>query len=99
MKSDFMDVNWSSLQGNLGPRKAHVSPLKLNTLLTKLCTLANFYVVVSDKEVFQMDGYCFKCRTKRQIKDARPVTLKNGRPANQGVCPTCGTKMFRIGKA
>lgn len=46
-----------------------------------------------------MEGYCFKCRTKREIKDARPVTLKNGRPANTGVCPTCGTKMFRIGKA
>jgi hypothetical protein len=24
--------------------------------------------------------------------------LKNGRPATQGVCPTCGTKVFRIGK-
>jgi len=25
--------------------------------------------------------------------------MKNGRPANQGVCPTCGTKMFKIGAA
>jgi hypothetical protein len=25
--------------------------------------------------------------------------MKNGRPATQGVCPTCGTKMFRIGKS
>ncbi|MCJ7744433.1 MAG: DUF5679 domain-containing protein [Dehalococcoidales bacterium] len=25
--------------------------------------------------------------------------MKNGRPATQGVCPSCGTKMFRIGKA
>ena len=24
---------------------------------------------------------------------------QNGRPATQGVCPTCGTKMFRIGKS
>ncbi|MFC2072652.1 DUF5679 domain-containing protein, partial [Chloroflexota bacterium] len=23
----------------------------------------------------------------------------NGRPANQGTCPSCGTKMFRIGKS
>ena len=50
-------------------------------------------------EVVHMEGYCFKCRTKREIKDAKAVTLKNGRPANSGVCPTCGTKIFRIGKA
>ncbi|MCJ7426535.1 MAG: DUF5679 domain-containing protein [Dehalococcoidales bacterium] len=25
--------------------------------------------------------------------------MKNKRPATQGVCPVCGTKMFRIGKA
>ncbi len=56
-------------------------------------------VVVSEMEVVHMEGYCFKCRTKREIKDAKSVTLKNGRPANQGVCPTCGTKIFRIGKA
>ncbi len=24
--------------------------------------------------------------------------MKNGRPATQGVCPACGTKMFRIGQ-
>ncbi|MEE9399946.1 MAG: DUF5679 domain-containing protein [Dehalococcoidales bacterium] len=24
---------------------------------------------------------------------------ENGKPVTQGVCPTCGTKMFRIGKA
>ena len=40
-----------------------------------------------------------KCRTKREMKDARPITMKNGKPATQGVCPTCGTKMFRIGKS
>ena len=33
------------------------------------------------------------------MRDARAVTMKNGKPATQGVCPTCGTKMFRIGKA
>ncbi|MDP6043292.1 MAG: DUF5679 domain-containing protein [Dehalococcoidales bacterium] len=25
--------------------------------------------------------------------------MKNGKPATQGVCPNCGTKMFRIGKS
>ena len=43
-------------------------------------------------------GYCMKCRTKREIKDLKETTLKNGRPAVKGTCPECGTKMFRIGK-
>jgi DNA-directed RNA polymerase subunit RPC12/RpoP len=46
-----------------------------------------------------MEGYCLKCRAKVQIKSPKAVTLKNGRPAMQGVCPKCGTKVFRIGKA
>jgi len=33
------------------------------------------------------------------MKDAKSITLKNGKPATQGVCPTCGTKMYKIGKA
>ena len=46
-----------------------------------------------------MQAYCMKCRAKREMKDARTITMKNGRPANQGTCPVCGTKMFKIGKA
>jgi len=45
------------------------------------------------------EAYCFKCRAKREIKNPTKVTLKNGRPATRGVCPVCGTKVFRIGKA
>ncbi len=45
-----------------------------------------------------MQAYCFKCRAKRDIKNPTSVTLKNGRPATQGTCPNCGTKVFRIGK-
>jgi len=47
----------------------------------------------------RMQAYCVKCRAKREMKDAKSITMKNGKPATQGVCPTCGTKMFRIGKA
>jgi hypothetical protein len=46
-----------------------------------------------------MEAYCFKCRAKREIRNPRNVILKNGRPAVQGTCPVCGTKVFRIGKA
>jgi hypothetical protein len=45
-----------------------------------------------------VQAYCVKCRAKREMKDAKAITMKNGKPATQGVCPTCGTKMFRIGK-
>ena len=44
-----------------------------------------------------MQGYCVKCHAKREIKAPQPVTLKNGKPATQGTCPICGTKMFRMG--
>ena len=45
-----------------------------------------------------MEAYCFKCRAKREISGPTQVTLKNGRPATQGTCPQCGTKVFRIGR-
>jgi Domain of unknown function (DUF5679) len=50
------------------------------------------------KEVGMAEGYCVKERKKVQIKDPKQVTMKNGRPAIQGVCPDCGTKIFKIGK-
>jgi len=50
------------------------------------------------KEVDSMQAYCVKCRTKREMKNPKSITMKNGRPATQGECPVCGTKMFRIGK-
>jgi hypothetical protein len=33
------------------------------------------------------------------MKSEQQVTMKNGKPATQGICPTCGTKMFKIGKS
>lgn len=44
-------------------------------------------------------GYCVKCKASREIKDAKQITMKNGRPATQGTCPACGTKIFKIGAA
>lgn len=46
-----------------------------------------------------MQGYCMKCRQMKDMKSPKAVTLKNGKPANQGTCPSCGTKIFKIGKA
>ena len=33
------------------------------------------------------------------MKDAKTITMKIGKPATQRTCPTCGTRMFRIGKS
>ncbi len=46
-----------------------------------------------------MEAYCFKCMAKVNIENPKSVTTKNGRPATQGTCKTCATKVFRIGKA
>ena len=58
-----------------------------------------FILFIFRKEVASMQAYCVKCRAKREMKDAKSITMKNGKPATQGVCPVCGTKMFRIGKS
>jgi hypothetical protein len=38
-----------------------------------------------------------KCKTKREIKNPKTVTMKNKRKAVKGTCAKCGTKMFKIG--
>lgn len=47
------------------------------------------------------EGYCVKCKAKKEIIDGVEETMKNGRKAIKGKCPTCGTVMFKIlgGKA
>jgi uncharacterized Zn finger protein (UPF0148 family) len=47
------------------------------------------------------EGYCVKCKAKREIADGIEEVMKNGRKAIKGKCPTCGTVMFKIlgGKA
>ena len=39
-----------------------------------------------------------KCRKKVEISNPKAIKMKNGRPATQGTCPKCKTKVFRIGK-
>ena len=42
------------------------------------------------------EGYCVKCKAKREMSDAQEVTMKNGRKAMKGKCPSCGTGMYKI---
>jgi Zn finger protein HypA/HybF involved in hydrogenase expression len=56
-----------------------------------------FETTVSPEEVNVVaEAYCVKCKAKKEMAKAQEVTMKNGRPAMQGVCPDCGTKLFRI---
>lgn len=45
-----------------------------------------------------MEAYCVKCRTKRAVQD--PVADFNaaGAPVTRGICPVCGTRLFRMGR-
>ncbi len=42
------------------------------------------------------EGYCVKCKAKKEITEAVEEVMKNGRKAIKGKCPTCGTVMFKI---
>ena len=53
--------------------------------------------VIMAKAAAAATAYGMKCKTQREIKNAKPITMKNGRPATEGTCPVCGTKMFKIG--
>ena len=50
---------------------------------------------------FMPEGYCVKCKSKKEIVETKEEVMKNGRRAIKGKCPTCGTVMFKIlgGKA
>jgi cold shock CspA family protein len=53
----------------------------------------------SKEDIGTLQAYCMKCRTKREMKNTESITMKNGRPATQGLCSVCDAKMFRIGKS
>lgn len=46
-----------------------------------------------------MEAYCMKCKGKQEMASSERTTMKNGKPATKGKCPTCGTTMFKIGAA
>ena len=44
----------------------------------------------------EIKAYCMKCKAERTIQSVQIVMTKNGRPAANGACPVCGTKMFKF---
>ena len=45
-----------------------------------------------------MEAYCVKCKTKRELGNPQPEFTANGAPGTRGVCPVCGTTLFRMGR-
>ena len=45
-----------------------------------------------------MEAYCMKCKTKREMKDPVASFNAKGSPVTIGVCPVCGTKLYRMGR-
>lgn len=44
-----------------------------------------------------MEIYCLKCKEKREIAETTAVFTASGTPGTRGLCPVCGTKVFRMG--
>ena len=44
------------------------------------------------------EGYCFRCKSSRRMKEPVQLSMKNGRSRIQGFCETCGVKMLKMGK-
>ncbi len=45
-----------------------------------------------------MQAYCVKCKTQREMQNPTAEFTASGAPGTRGVCPVCGTKMFRMGR-
>jgi DNA topoisomerase-1 len=45
-----------------------------------------------------LKAYCVKCKEKREMDIPQAVFTKTGTPGTSGICSTCGTKMFRMGR-
>jgi hypothetical protein len=46
-----------------------------------------------------MEGYCVKCKQKREMKNTTEVKMEGrggAKKAAKGVCSVCGTGMYKI---
>jgi hypothetical protein len=85
-------------QGRIGSE-----PYLINKSRSSLINLIRFKPTKSQlvaAKRHKTQAYCVKCKAKRDMKNEKEVTFKGKggmkRNALSGVCPTCGTKMFRI---
>jgi DNA topoisomerase-1 len=45
-----------------------------------------------------MEAYCMKCKTKREMNEPVASFNAKGSPVTIGVCPVCGTKLYKMGR-
>ncbi|MEZ4516400.1 MAG: type I DNA topoisomerase [Chloroflexota bacterium] len=45
----------------------------------------------------QLEGYCFKCKAKRNMLNPSAEWAANGSPGTRGVCPVCGGTIYKQG--
>jgi DNA topoisomerase-1 len=53
---------------------------------------------ITYSEGITLEAYCVKCKTKREIQNPIPEFTANGAPGTRGICPVCGTTLFRMGR-
>lgn len=51
-----------------------------------------------DDDPEPVEAYCVRCRDTVEMEDPRPVWTRRGAPGTRGVCPMCGTTIFRMGR-
>ncbi len=48
-------------------------------------------------EECSLEGYCFKCKAKRNLVDPKPEWSANGSPGTRGTCPVCSGTIYKMG--
>jgi len=46
-----------------------------------------------------VEGYCVRDKKKVEMVNPQPTTLKNGTLATFGLCPLCGTQIYKIDRS
>ncbi|MGB6530859.1 MAG: DUF5679 domain-containing protein [Candidatus Nitrosopolaris sp.] len=60
------------------------------------CKRANLIFKYENYDKLTTEGYCMKCKVRRDMRDEKRVRTKNGRSGISGVCTLCGGKMFKM---
>ncbi len=50
-----------------------------------------------DKKI-ELDGYCFKCKEKREMVNAAAEWSAGGSPGTRGTCAVCGGTIYKMGR-
>ena len=92
---------WLSIYYYIEPLEAHSPSLACNieecwVLLKRVGR--SIRVILGEERKLSMAevAYCVKCKEKREMKNPHQIEMKNGKPAMQGECTVCGTKLTRI---